>query len=367
MLTGRLLFSPPWQLPFLVKEIVMITSALFGSDGSGRNIMKYTIRNRHGESAVVLNYGAALHELHVLDRDGNVGDILLGEANAESLSDRSREGYTIGRVANRISGAACVIEDREYAFEKNARGEFLHSGSGNYAHKIFDVIIESQDTLLLRYEDPGEAGFTGKVDVQIRYTFGEDHRLIIRYRLEPEETTLLCPTNHSYFNLGGYTDVRKDMLKIDAERIAKKDECGLPYGETDSVEGTIYDFRVEKKIAERTDIDCSDSTIRNVNDFYCLDGTGFRKVAVLKSPASGRIMETWTDMPSAVLYVPGNCDNRPGKNGIIYPAFGAVCIECQYMANAVNCEGFAKGIFHAGEILESTTAYCFGTYENERT
>lgn len=334
----------------------MITFELFGALADGRNVVKYTITNRYGESAAILNYGAALHELCILDRNGNIGDILLGEPDAKSLSKRSREGFIIGRVANRISGASCVIEGKTYEFERNERGEFLHSGSGNYATKLFDATVENENTLLLHYEDPGEAGFSGKVDVQIRYTFHDDHCLSIEYRMMPDETTILCPTNHAYFNLGGYMDVRGDMLTIDAERIAKKDAFGLPYGETLPVENTIYDFRREKRIAQRTEAG------DNVNDYYCLSGEGYRRIAILKNPTSGRIMETWTDMPSIVLYIPGNCNDRPGKNGELYPAFGAVCIECQYMANAVNCEGFEKGIFGAGEVFESKTAYCFKTF-----
>lgn len=337
----------------------MIEKTLYGALPDGRPVAKYRITNAFGEYAEVLDYGAALHALAVRDREGRVSDVLLGVESAEKLPGGGREGFIIGRNANRIRDARCVIEGREYSFEPTERGSFLHSGSGNYALKFFSVEAASDRALRLTYEDPGEAGFEGRVHVEITYTFGDDRALDIRYRMMPDTTTLLNPTNHAYFNLGSYTDVREDILQLCSTWYAPRSAGGLPLGPKEPVAGTPYDFRAPRKILERTEADIPEPKLKAVDDFYCIDGALYRRAAALFCPSSGRYMETWTDFPALVLFVPGFCAREPGKGGAVYPAYGGVCLECQYMADAIHHTAFDVPVFHAGETLEHRTTYRF--------
>ena len=43
--------------------------------------------------------------------------------------------------------------------------------------------------------------------------------------------------------------------------------------------------------------------MRRFDHNFCLDGTGFRKVAEAYEPDSGRVMEAFTDMPGMQLYL----------------------------------------------------------------
>ena len=339
----------------------MITKESFGLLPDGREVTKYRITNRFGEYAEILDYGATLHALAVRDREGAVSDVLLGVDTAAGLLGMSREGVIIGRNANRIRDAHCFIEGKEYFFEPTERGNFLHSGSGNYALKFFSVKELTENALLLTYEDPGEAGFEGHVHVEVTYTFDDSHALDIRYRMTPDTTTILNPTNHAYFNLGSYTDVREDTLRLFSTWYAPRDIACLPLGTKEPVEGTPYDFRTPKKLLERTEAHIAEPKLKAVDDFYCIDGDGYRQAAELYCPDSGRIMETWTDFPALVLFVPGFCAKGTGKGGVVYPAFGAVCIECQYMTDAANHTAFEAPVFHAGEMLDKRTTYKFRT------
>lgn len=339
----------------------MDKAELFGALPDGRMVTKYTIRNRFGEYAEFLDYGASLHALAMRDREGKTADVLLGAGRADELAHRSMEGVIIGRNANRIRDAHCLIEGKEYFFESAGQANFLHSGSGNYALKFFSAELLAPDSIRFTYEDPGEAGFEGNVHVEITYTLGDDHALDIHYLMVPDTTTILNPTNHAYFNLGGYTDVRQDILRLFSTWYAPRDSAGLPLGGKASVAGTPYDFRTPRKIFTRTEAEISDPKLKAVDDFYCIDGEGYRQAAELYCPSSGRIMETWTDFPALVLFVPGFCAREHAKNDASYPAFGAVCIECQYMADAFHCTGFERPVFHAGQALEKRTTYRFRT------
>ena len=70
-------------------------------------------------------------------------------------------------------------------------------------------------------------------------------------------------------------------------------------------------------------------------------------------------MKVLTDMQSVIFFTPDKCPMRKGKRGITYPFYGGICLETQYVPNAVNLPEFDSPIFHAGEAMESTTVYAF--------
>lgn len=49
----------------------------------------------------------------------------------------------------------------------------------------------------------GEDGFPGDVDVIVKYTLTNDHRLIIDFHAVTTQPTPINLTNHAYFNLAG--------------------------------------------------------------------------------------------------------------------------------------------------------------------
>lgn len=343
----------------------MIEKGLYGTLPDGREVTKYSIKNRSGESIELLDLGASLHSAYILDRDGNLGDILLGATSAEELAAPSQEGAVMGRVANRIANGRCVIEGREVQLETSQRdGNFLHSGSANYAYQLFTGEAEKDgQTVTFRLHDGGGAGFTVPVEVQISYTFTDDHRIRIHYVLTPEGTTLLCPTNHAYFNLGNYSDVREHFVQIEAEYMAKKSPYGVPEGDLLAVEGTPADFRKMTKLGTALRKDPEKRFFQKhaeFDDVFVIPGTGMRRFAQYYAPETGRCMETWSDMDSMILFTPGMCDQKKPKYGEApFPKFGAICFETQYVPNAINCGSFRIPLFHSGERLDIVTEYRF--------
>lgn len=340
----------------------MVTKTRFGILPDGREVSLYTISNGFGESAGLLDYGAAVHSLRVKDRDGQSGDVVLGAEKAEDLLEYSFEGVTIGRCANRIAQGRYVWKGKEYQLEQNRNGHFLHGASGNYAHQLFEAEYDgdkSEVTFCLK--DSGKGGFGCEADVRITFSFDDLHRLTICYEITPDGDTVISPTNHAYFNLSGQRDVRDHMLCIHAGWIAKKDAEGIPKGEIRSVGCTRMDFRKLRSIREAMEQENGPGDERPLiyDDYYLLEPQS-SPAAELFAPDTGRIMRVFTDMPGLILFTPYAGKVRKGKYGEAYQGYCAICLETQHIPNAVNCAGFLKPIVLAHQTFRSRTSYEFG-------
>jgi aldose 1-epimerase len=77
---------------------------IVGSLSDGREVGAWTLRNSHGMSCEVLEYGATLSQLWVPDRHGVAVDVLLGFDRLEDWEKRNESffGVVAGRVAGRI-------------------------------------------------------------------------------------------------------------------------------------------------------------------------------------------------------------------------------------------------------------------------
>ena len=61
----------------------------FGLTKDGKQVVLYTLTNAHGLVAKVMTYGATLTEIHVPDRYGKMGDIVLGFDNLAEYEAKS--------------------------------------------------------------------------------------------------------------------------------------------------------------------------------------------------------------------------------------------------------------------------------------
>lgn len=342
----------------------MITKASFGRISDGRMVHKYTIINQKGESAEFLDYGASIHSLWLFDREGNLADCVLGVQTSDELEKMNHEGSVIGRCANRIAHGRCKIGKKEIQLETNQSGHFLHGASGNYAKKIFAAeVIPNKNQITFSLVDTGEGGFNNNVQVRVTYTFDDASQLTIDYEMIPEEETILCPTNHAYFNLDGFGDIRDEKLTLESGTIADVDEDGLPDGRIFPVSGSVYDFTTPKTFREAFLSDQEEYLKKRsrgtFDTVYLIDGTGYRKAATLLSEQSGREMTVYTDSDALILFTPDKCSKKEGKGGVQLPDYAAVCLETQFVPNAVNCPKFRSPIFKAGEALKTRTQYVF--------
>ena len=330
-----------------------------------RIVKQYTLENRKGEKIQLLNYGASIQGLFVQDREGVIGDCVLGSPDGEHLTLCTYLGSVIGRCANRIAYGKCTIDGKEYQLETNMRGHFLHGASGNYAKKVFSAEINCENNQVSFFlKDYGEGGFDCSVDVSVEYSFDDESRLTMKTTMVPNGTTVLNPTNHTYFHLGE-TDIRNLGLEIPARYMVTRGEQGLPNGGRRLAKGTPADFSVERTIgeglAEKSPTYFGDK-LPGYDEFYLLDDSERSPAAVLKNYRNGRMMRILTDLPCLVFFANGSRKREAGKNGSIYQGYCGVALEPEFVPNAVNCHEYDSPVFRAGERLVTQTVYEFGIF-----
>lgn len=82
----------------------------FGKTPSGENAELYILKNKSGASVSITNFGGILNAISVPDREGNLGDVLLGYSSVEGYTPLNGYiGALIGRVGNRIANGECTL------------------------------------------------------------------------------------------------------------------------------------------------------------------------------------------------------------------------------------------------------------------
>lgn len=340
-----------------------ITTEPFGITSSGAPVTRYTLTNDHGVTVGILDYGCTVQSLLVPDKHGQPVDVVLGYDTIEGYQSGSCWfGAFVGRYANRLRGAKFTLNGREYFLNKNDGNNHLH---GIYSHQIFSATVEG-DTLVFRRISPaGEEGFPGTLSCEIRYTLTDDNALVMDYRAETDEDTILNFTNHSYFNLNGSGDVLNHHLTLLADTFAEGSPGTLPTGRLLPVENTPMDFRAGKTIGRDILSPYEQLTLcRGYDHSYSLgEGTDTPTLfARATGDVSGITMEAFTTQPAVQLYT-GNfvdTDTYPqGKGGTRYPRHGGFCLETQHHPCSPDFPHFPSTLLRPGELYHHITMYRF--------
>lgn len=341
----------------------------FGTTHDGQTASKYVLTNKQGMEIEVSDFGALLVAIKTPDQNGKLVDVQLGYDTLEEYYDNDCGfGAFIGRNGNRIQGAEVTLDGVSYALDKNDNGNNLHSGFDRSHTKFYAAQTgtnkEGSFVELKRVSPHMEQKFPGNLDQTIRYTLTDANELVIDYRMTSDKTTVVNPTNHSYFNLGGHNsgDVLGHELEIYAEAFLPTDEELIPTGEIASVEGTPMDFRKAKKIGQDIEADFSALNIGGGYDHnYCFANDGvLKKVAKLVCRETGISMEVFTDLCGMQVYSGNFLDGTKGKQGAVYGKRAGICFETQFYPNACKQPNFPSSVLKAGEVFTSRTVYRFG-------
>ncbi len=338
---------------------------IFGETKDGAVVKEYRLQNRHGNFVTLLNYGATITSIVVGTEKGTPTDVLLGYKTIAEYEDN--DGYlgaAIGRVGNRIGGAAFVMDGVRYEVASNDGHNHLHGGRKGFDKRIFSVSEDAgENGLRFSYtSEDGEEGYPGQLRVSILYTFDDDNRLSIAYEAVGDKDTPVNLTNHAYFNLSGEADgsIREHRLQILASQFTEIDDACLSTGVIQAVEGTPFDFRKPTTIGENMQmqniqIACAGGFDHN----FVLDGHGFRKVVRLHSDKTNISMDVWTDKPGIQFYSGNFLSGHKGKSGRPYEKWSGLCLETQYFPNALANPHFPSPVLKAGQVYHFTTAYVF--------
>lgn len=320
--------------------------------------------NKNGASVMLTERGAGIVSIVVPDRNGVMGDVVLGYRDEESyLGDGPCAGKIPGRFANRIAGGCFTLDGREYQLVKNNPDYQLHGGPDGFSNRLWKATQTSDTRVTFTLDSPdGDQGYPGAMHVEATYTWGDDNALTLEIKATADKPTVVNLTNHTYWNLDGEDSgsIFDHVLKINASRWLVTSEALIPTGELAPVEGTPMDFRTAKPIGR--DIKADFPALhygKGYDNCWVLDGQpGLKLAAELSSETSGRRLEIWTDQPAAQVYTGNWLDGSPvSKSGRPYRDYDGVAIECQGFPDAPNHPDFPSCVLRPGETYSRTIIF----------
>jgi len=320
--------------------------------------------------AKITNYGGIVVSLLAPDRNGKMGDVVLGYGTLdEYIADNPYFGALIGRYGNRIGNARFTLEGVEYKLAANDGVNTLHGGVKGFDKVVWEAEeAEAKDGAALRltYVSPdGEEGFPGRLKTEVVYTLTDANELKLDYGAVTDKATVVNLTHHSYFNLAGEGSglILDHLLTLDADQFTPVDTGLIPTGELRSVEGTPMDFRKPTRIGERIGVD--DEQLKRGRGYdhnWVLNKTTneLTLVARVEDPSSGRIMEILTTEP-AIQFYSGNflTGKNVGKSGRPYVYRSGFCLETQHYPDSPNKPEFPSTVLDPRDKYTSTTVYRF--------
>lgn len=342
-----------------------VIKSLFDTLPDGRAVYQYEIENLNGVKATVITRGATLQAFCCPDKNGTMGDIIVGFDSIDGhLATTTYAGETIGPYANRLCGGKFSVGGTAYNVTKNENEKTCLHGGGEFSSALWSAIITDDNAVEFAHHMPdGAEGFPGAVDVTVKYVLTDHNELEIHYHAVSEKDAVLNFTNHSYFNLGGVEngDVLGTELTLFCDAFTPTDADSIPTGEIRDVTGTAFDFREAKPIGR--DIHADDEQLtqcRGYDHNFCVNGEigTLRPVAKATDPVSGRKLEVFSDLPGVQLYTGNFLDGSEiGKGGVALQKHAGFCLETQYYPDTPNQPNFPQCTFKAGEAFDSLTIF----------
>lgn len=303
-----------------------------------------------GVSMVVSTFGARIVELWVPDKNGELGNVVLGLPTPQHYADRANLylGCTVGRVAGRIPGAHFTGGGLSLSLEPNEGSNQLHGG-GSHSFDRLEwelVTFKSEDSVAaeFHYVSPaGEEEYPGELTVLSRYELTSHGVLTSTLTAE---TTSACPVNlttHSYWNLSGIpgSTIHDHQLVADVAWHVETGEGQLPTG-------ILTPVATELPLAAP-----------GLDDTFVLAQRDHTVVpaATLTHPASGRKLEIFTTEPALQIYTAGYLPEEAFNDVHVLTAFGGVCLEPQRINDNPLLPQFPSIVLQPGETYSHVTTH----------
>lgn len=331
----------------------------------------YTLKNKAGMEVCITNFGGRIVSIMVPDKNGVMQDVVLGfDSIADYINIPSDFGASIGRYANRINQGKIVLDGDTIQLPQNNFGHCLHGGPKGWQYQVYSANpIDSTTLELTRISPDGDENFPGNVTAKVLFKLTDDNAIDIKYSATTDQKTVINMTNHSYFNLSGDPSkaATDHILYINADNYTPVDSTFMTTGEIVTVEGTPMDFR--KPTAIGANINQDFEQLKNGNGIdhnWVLNTQGnVNKVcATLESPATGIVLDVYTNEPGIQVYCGNFLDGTlTGKKGIVYNFRASVCLETQKYPDTPNKPEWASAVLRPGEKYHSQCIYKFSVRE----
>ncbi len=365
------------------KQVRLFDENEFRGNIDGKEVRLYTLRNKNGMVTQISNFGGKVLNLWTPDKSGKFDDVVTGFASFDAFKKArgSYFGALIGRFGNRIAQGKFSLDGVSYQLPLNNGQNSLHGGPKGFHNVVWEARPfknkNKEDALELKYlSAAGEMGYPGNLSVTVVYTLTRNNALKIEYWATTDQKTVVNLTNHTFFNLHGFSSgvaksINSHVLQINASKYNPTDETLIPTGEMASVTGTPMDFTKPTPIGERVDQDFSDLKHAKGYDHNWILDKGqheFIEAAVIYEPSNGRLMTVLTTEPGIQFYG-GNFFNGKGtgKYGEVYHHRTAFAMETQHFPDSPNQLDFPSTVLDPGETYYHMCVYHFDVLKSRRS
>jgi aldose 1-epimerase len=342
-----------------------VTHSTFGKLPDGAAVEIYTLKNPSVEMRV-MTYGARVVSLATKDRDGKMGNVVLGYDKIEGyLKDASSYfGSVPGRYANRIALGKFTLEGKQYQIPINNAPNALHGGPDGFASRNWTGKEIPEGVEFTLVSPDGDQGFPGTMTAHVRYTLAGNMVRIV-YSATTDKPTVVNLTNHSYFNLAGAGNgtILDEKLTIDADKFTPIDATSIPLGNLAPVAGTPFDFTKPEAVGLR--IDADNEQLKHGKGYdhnFVLRGKAgvLRPAAKVYDAKSGRVLTVETTEPGVQFYSGNFLDGTLiGPGGVKYVKRSALCLETQHYPDSPNRPDFPSTELKPGQTYHSETTWTF--------
>jgi aldose 1-epimerase len=347
-----------------------ISKQPFGSTTDGTAVEIYTLRNGNGVEARICNYGGIVVSLKVPDRNGQMGDVVLGYDNlAGYVKSSPYFGCLVGRYGNRIAKGKFTLNGKEYTLATNNYPNALHGGIKGFDKVVWNAkILATGDgpALELRYvSKDGEEGYPGNLSVIAVYSLTDENALRLDYTATTDKDTVVNLTQHSYFNLAQKGDILNHEVMMPAEKFTPVDSTLIPTGELKPVAGTPFDFRQPTRIGLRIEQEDEQLKFGKGYDHNWVFSKPIGQLGLLAKvtePSTGRVLEVLSTEPGLQFYSGNFLDGTiTGKGGWTYQFRNGFCMEPQHYPDSPNHPEFPSTVLKPGQLYKNTIIYRFST------
>jgi aldose 1-epimerase len=358
----------------LAPNVVELKRENFQKDVDGKKTDLYTLRNSHGMTVRITNYGAKIEQVLVPDRKGVFGDVVHGYETIDGvINGQPSMGAFVGRYANRIGGAKFWLDGTEYKLAANNGPNTLHGGQKGSRFQVFSARQLSGNSVEMNYTFKDmEENFPGTMPVRVVYTVTENNELAVEWSAYADDKkTVASFTSHAFWNLAGdpTKTILDHVMRVNADRFLPVNSTLIPNGELRDVAGTVMDFRKPKAFGKDIGVDYDQLKLGNGYDHHYALNKDPKKPAALTfaasayDPRSGRLMEVLTTEPGIQLFSGNNLEAKVprdlGKGTIAFGFRSAFCLEPSKFPDSPNQGNFPTSIVNPGEFYTGKIVYKF--------
>jgi aldose 1-epimerase len=353
----------------------------FGATGDGRTVTRIDLNAADGSGVSLLDLGAAVLELRVPDREGRLGNVVLGHRDVDGyLANAPYFGVLVGRCANRIAGSAFDLDGVEHRLTPNEGRNHLHGGPGGFHARLWTIgdVVADEERAAVRLHlvsEDGDQGYPGRLEVAATLAWTARHELDIVLEARCDAPTIVNLAHHGYWNLAGEGSGSVDdhVLTVRAEAFLPVDAMSIPSGELRPVAGSPFDLRVGRPLAEV--VRAHDPQVvqaKGIDHCFVIRGAADRgaadrgradagdlvDAATLHDPSSGRTLRLSTTEPGLQVYAANYLDGTiVGRSGRPYGRGDGLALEPQGFPDAVHHDDFPSVVLRPGEVYRQRSVF----------